>query len=231
MYKLVLIRHGEILDTRENRFTGWVDTDLTENGRVEARKAGHLLRHQGYTFDIAYTSLLKRAIRTLWIVLDEMDMMWLPVERSWRLNGRHYGALQGLNKKKVAKEYGDEQVMNWRRSYAQRPPALSLDDKHYPGHDPRYKALTQDQLPLTESLGDTFKRFLPYWNNTILPSIKTGKKVLISGHGNCFSTLFSYLFHSSHEDTVTCDIPTGIPQVYELDPEYDYKAVNHYYLR
>lgn len=230
MYKLVLIRHGESLWNKANRFTGWKDVDLSEKGKEEAREAGQLLKEEGYTFDIAYTSVLKRAIRTLWIALDEMDMMWLPVERSWQLNERHYGALQGLYKSETAKKHGAEQVHIWRRSYDTPPPALTLEDKRYPGGDPRYQSLTQDQVPLAECLKDTVDRFLPYWHETILPTIKSGKKVLIAAHGNSLRALVKYLDNVSDDEITGLNIPTGIPLVYELDPDQDYKAVDHYYL-
>lgn len=230
MYKLVLIRHGESLWNKSNRFTGWTDVDLSEKGLKEARDAGQLLKDEGFTFDIAYTSVLKRAIRTLWIMLDEMDMMWLPVERSWRLNERHYGALQGLNKSETAEKHGAEQVHIWRRSYDTPPPALTTDDERYPGTDPRYQSLTNDQIPLTECLKDTVQRFLPYWHDTIIPSITSGQKVLIAAHGNSLRALVKYLDNVSDEDIPGLNIPTGIPLVYELDPSQDYKAVQHYYL-
>ncbi len=184
MIKLVLLRHGESIWNKENLFTGWTDVDLSEQGRDEARQAGVLLKGEGFTFDVAFTSVLKRAIRTLWIALDELDLMWIPVEHSWRLNERHYGALQGLNKAQTAAKYGDEQVLVWRRSYDERPPALEKSDSRYPGNDPRYRGLNPAELPLTECLKDTVARFLPYWNQTIVPALTSGKKVIIAAHGN-----------------------------------------------
>jgi len=228
MYKVILLRHGESTWNKENRFTGWTDVDLSEKGLVEAKKAGEVLKAEGYTFDIAYTSVLKRAIRTLWIVMDELDLMWTPVIRHWRLNERHYGALQGLNKAETAKEYGDEQVKIWRRSYDTQPPALEKTDERYPGNDPRYANLTEDELPLTECLKDTVARFMPYWEETIAPTIKSGKKVLIAAHGNSLRALVKYLDNVSEEEIVGLNIPTGIPLVYELDD--DLKPIKHYYL-
>lgn len=228
MKKLVLLRHGESQWNMENRFTGWTDVDLTEKGRAEALSSGKLLKENGFEFDIAYTSVLKRAIRTLWIVLDEMDLMWLPVERSWRLNERHYGALQGLNKAETAAKYGDDQVLIWRRSYSTPPPALEKDDDRYPGKDPRYATLSDEELPLNECLSDTVDRFLPHWHNVIAPSIKEGKKVLIAAHGNSLRALVKYLDNVSDEDILKLNIPTGIPLVYELDD--DMKPIKHYYL-
>lgn len=226
--KLVLLRHGESIWNMENRFTGWTDVDLSERGKEEAKEAGRILKKEGYTFDIAFTSVLKRAIRTLWIVLDEMDLMWIPVQLSWRLNERHYGALQGLNKAEMAKKFGEEQVKIWRRSYDVQPPALTKDDKRYPGFDPRYKDLDEKDLPLTESLKDTVNRFLPYWHEVIAPTIKSGKRVLISAHGNSLRALVKYLDNISDEDIVELNIPTGIPLVYELDEGL--RPLRHYYL-
>ena len=226
--KLVLLRHGESVWNRENRFTGWTDIDLSERGIVEARQAGALLKANGYTFDIAYTSVLKRAIRTLWIVLDELDLMWIPVQRSWRLNERHYGALQGLNKAEMASRYGEKQVHIWRRSYDIQPPALTKDDPRYPGHDPRYAELKPSELPLTECLKDTVARFLPYWQSTISPAVRAGQAVIIAAHGNSLRALVKYLDKVSDNDIVDLNIPTGIPLVYELDAEL--KPVTHYYL-
>jgi len=226
--KLVLLRHGESDWNRENRFTGWTDVDLSEKGRQEAKEAGQVLRREGYTFDVAYTSVLKRAIRTLWIGLDEMDLMWIPVHRSWRLNERHYGALQGLNKAETAEKFGEAQVKIWRRSYDIQPPALTADDERFPGRDPRYQALTPQELPLSECLKDTVARFLPYWHETIAPAIRDGKKVLIAAHGNSLRALVKYLDHVSEADIVELNIPTGMPLVYELDAEL--KPVNRYYL-
>jgi len=228
MYKLVLLRHGESTWNKENRFTGWTDVDLSEKGIEEAHRAGQTLKKEGYTFDVAFNSVLKRATRTLWITLDEMDLMWLPIEKSWRLNERHYGALQGLNKAETAKKYGDEQVLKWRRSYDIQPPALKSDDERYPGHEPRYKALTKEQLPLAECLKDTVERFLPYWHENIAPTIKSGKKVLISAHGNSLRALVKYLDNVNEEEILKLNIPTGIPLVYELDENL--KPIKHYYL-
>ena len=228
MYKVVLLRHGESTWNKENRFTGWTDVDLSEKGFVEAKKSGEVLKKDGYTFDIAFSSVLKRAIRTLWITLDELDLMWIPVIRHWRLNERHYGALQGLNKAETAKKYGDDQVKIWRRSYDTQPPALEKSDERYPGNDPRYKELTEDELPLTECLKDTVARFMPYWEETVAPTIKSGKKVLIAAHGNSLRALVKYLDNVSEEEIVGLNIPTGIPLVYELDD--DLKPIKHYYL-
>ena len=228
MYKVILLRHGESVWNKENKFTGWTDVDLSEKGITEANKAGEVLKKEGYTFDLAYTSVLKRAIRTLWIVMDVMDLMWVPVIRNWRLNERHYGALQGLNKAETAKKFGEEQVKIWRRSYSTQPPALEKTDERYPGKDPRYADLTEDELPLTECLKDTVARFMPYWENTIAPSIKAGKKVIIAAHGNSLRALVKYLDNISEEEIVGLNIPTGIPLVYELDD--DLKPVKHYYL-
>ena len=228
MYKVILLRHGESLWNKENKFTGWTDVDLSEKGIKEAESAGETLLKEGYTFDIAFTSVLKRAIRTLWIVMDKMDLMWVPVYRSWRLNERHYGALQGLNKAETAKKFGEEQVLKWRRSYDIRPPALTKDDERYPGHDPRYKDLTDEELPLTECLKDTVARFLPYWNDTIAPTIKSGKRVIIAAHGNSLRALVKYLDDISEEDIVKLNIPTGMPLIYELDENL--KPIKHYYL-
>jgi 2,3-bisphosphoglycerate-dependent phosphoglycerate mutase len=217
MRKLVLIRHGESEWNRENRFTGWTDVDLSEKGRAEAHEAGRVLKAEGYTFDVAYTSVLKRAIRTLWIVQDEMDLMWIPVHRSWRLNERHYGALQGLNKAETAAKFGEAQVKIWRRSYDIRPPALTPDDERYPGYDPRYQNLLPSELPLTECLKDTVERFLPYWHRTIAPAVLDGQRVLIAAHGNSLRALVKYLDDVSEEAIVGLNIPTGMPLVYELD--------------
>lgn len=228
MYKVVLLRHGESIWNKENRFTGWTDVDLSEKGLEEAKKAGEVLKSEGFTFDIAYTSVLKRAIRTLWIVLDEMDLMWIPVIRHWRLNERHYGALQGLNKAETAKKYGEEQVKIWRRSYDIQPPALEKSDPRYPGYDPRYKELTESELPLTECLKDTVARFVPYWEGTIAPMVKSGKRVLIVAHGNSLRALVKYLDNIPDSEIVELNIPTGIPLVYELDENL--KPIKHYYL-
>ncbi len=228
MYKLVLLRHGESTWNKENRFTGWTDVDLSEKGRAEARDGGAVLKAQGYTFDVAYTSVLKRAIRTLWIVLDEMDLMWIPVHRSWRLNERHYGGLQGLNKAETAEKYGEQQVKIWRRSYDIRPPALSAEDERFPGRDPRYRGLTPAELPLTECLKDTVGRFLPLWHDTIAPAIREGQRILIAAHGNSLRALVKYLDNVSEQDIVELNIPTGMPLVYELDAAL--KPLNRYYL-
>ena len=228
MFKVVLLRHGESTWNKENRFTGWTDVDLSEQGRLEARQAGETLLKEGYTFDIAYTSVLKRAIRTLWIVMDVMDLMWIPVVRHWRLNERHYGALQGLNKAEMAAKFGDEQVLIWRRSYDVRPPALTPEDERYPGRDRRYADLTKEELPLTECLKDTVARFVPYWENVIAPTVKSGQRVLIAAHGNSLRALVKYLDSVSDAEIVGLNIPTGIPLVYELDD--DLNALRHYYL-
>ncbi len=228
MIKLVLLRHGESQWNRENRFTGWRDIDLSEKGVVEAGNAGVLMKEEGLTFDIAYTSVLKRAIRTLWNAVDRMDLMWIPVEKTWRLNERHYGALQGLNKSETAQLHGEEQVLVWRRSYDTPPPALEKTDERYPGNDPRYASLSPEEIPVTECLKDTVARFLPYWHGTIAPQIKAGRKVLIVAHGNSLRALVKYLDNISEEDIVGLNIPTGIPLVYELDD--DLKPLRHYYL-
>lgn len=228
MMKLVLIRHGQSIWNLENRFTGWTDVDLSENGLEEARQAGKILKENGYVFDTAYTSVLKRAIRTLWIVLHEMDLMWIPVYKSWRLNERHYGALQGLNKAETAAKYGEEQVHIWRRSVDVRPPALTKDDKRYEASDPRYAELIEGEFPLTENLDDTVERVLKYWHGTIAPAIKSGKKVIMSAHGNTIRALVKYLDNIPSDGIVSLNIPTGIPLVYELDD--DLKPIRHYYL-
>jgi 2,3-bisphosphoglycerate-dependent phosphoglycerate mutase len=216
-YRLILLRHGESDWNRENRFTGWTDVDLSEKGRAEAVAAGQLLRREGYELDISFTSVLKRAIRTLWLVLDEMDQLWLPVERSWRLNERHYGALQGLNKAETAAKFGEEQVKLWRRSYDVPPPPLEAGDPRYPGNDPRYRELDPAELPLTECLADTVKRFLPYWHQRIAPAVRSGKRVIIAAHGNSLRALVKYLDGISDSAIVGLNIPTGIPLLYELD--------------
>ncbi len=228
MYKLVLLRHGESDWNKKNLFTGWTDVDLSEKGVEEATEAGKTLAEEGYTFDIAYTSVLKRAIRTLWLTLDGLDLMWIPVIRNWRLNERHYGALQGLNKAETAAKYGDEQVLVWRRSYDTPPPVLEKDDERYPGHDRRYADLTEDELPQTECLKDTVARFMPLWHEEIAPMIKSGKRVLIAAHGNSLRALVKYLDDMSEEAVIKLNIPTGIPLVYELDE--DLKPIKHYYL-
>jgi 2,3-bisphosphoglycerate-dependent phosphoglycerate mutase len=228
MHKVILLRHGESTWNKENRFTGWTDVDLSEKGIEEAHKAGKTLLQEGYTFDIAYTSVLKRAIRTLWIALDEMDLIWIPVIRNWRLNERHYGALQGLNKAETAKKFGEQQVHIWRRSYDIQPPALEKNDERFPGKDPRYEELTEKELPLTECLKDTVARFIPYWENTIAPTIKSGKKVIIAAHGNSLRALVKYLDDVPEDEIVGLNIPTGIPLVYELDENL--YSVKSYYL-
>ena len=228
MYKVVLLRHGESVWNQENRFTGWTDVDLSEKGLAEAHTAGELLKREGFTFDVAFTSVLKRAIRTLWITLDEMDLMWIPVYRHWRLNERHYGALQGLNKAETAGKYGDDQVLIWRRSYDTPPPALEKNDDRWPGHETRYAELCETETPLTECLKDTVDRFLPYWHETIAPTIKSGKKVIIAAHGNSLRALVKYLDHVSEEAIVKLNIPTGMPLVYELDE--DLNPIKSYYL-
>jgi 2,3-bisphosphoglycerate-dependent phosphoglycerate mutase len=217
MHTVVLLRHGESDWNRENRFTGWTDVDISERGVREAHEAARLLAEGGYTFDVAYTSVLKRAIRTLWIVLDDMDLMWLPVHRHWRLNERHYGALQGLNKAETAERHGEDQVKIWRRSYDTPPPKLTPDDERYPGHDRRYASLSPAELPLTESLKDTVARFVPYWTGTIAPVIRSGQRVLIAAHGNSLRALVKHLDKVSDAEIVGLNIPTGVPLVYELD--------------
>jgi 2,3-bisphosphoglycerate-dependent phosphoglycerate mutase len=216
-YTIVLLRHGESVWNKENRFTGWTDVDLSDKGKEEARSGGKVLKENGFVFDVAYTSVLKRAIRTLWYVLDELDLMWIPVYNSWRLNERHYGALQGLNKSEMAEKYGEAQVKIWRRSYDIRPPALEKNDPRFPGFDPRYKDLKPDELPATECLKDTVARFLPYWHETIAPAIKSGKRVIIVAHGNSIRALVKYLDNVSEADITELNIPTGLPLVYELD--------------
>ena len=228
MSTLVLLRHGESTWNQENRFTGWTDVDLSARGIAEAHEAGRLLRENGFVFDMAYTSVLKRAIRTLWIVLDELDQMWIPVERSWRLNERHYGALQGLNKAETAEEYGEAQVKLWRRSYDVPPPVLELDDPRHPGRDPRYASVEPGLLPRSEALKDTVARFLPYWDGTIAPAIRAGRRVLIAAHGNSLRALVKYLDGVSDEAIVGLNIPTGVPLVYELDRELH--PLGHRYL-
>jgi len=224
----VLLRHGESQWNLENRFTGWTDVDLTPKGVEEAKAAAELLKKDGYTFDVAHTSVLKRAIRTLWITLDGMDLMWIPTRVSWRLNERHYGALQGLNKAEMAKKFGDEQVKIWRRSYAIPPPELEPGDERHPGRDPRYAGLTRDLLPLSEALKNTVERFLPYWHDAIVPDIRDGKRVIVAAHGNSLRALVKHLDRVSEDDIVGLNIPTGIPLVYELDE--DVGPIRHYYL-
>jgi 2,3-bisphosphoglycerate-dependent phosphoglycerate mutase len=228
MIKLVLLRHGESVWNLENRFTGWTDVDLTPKGLEEAKEAARLLNEGGYTFDVAYTSLLKRAIRTLWITMDGMDLMWIPVHRSWRLNERHYGALQGLNKAETAAQYGDQQVLIWRRSFSDPPPPLTPDDPRHPSHDRRYVGIPKEELPLAESLKDTIARFLPYWHGTIVPDLRAGKRVIIAAHGNSLRALVKHLDQVPDDEIVGMNIPTGIPLVYELDE--DLKSIRSYYL-
>lgn len=228
MYKVVLIRHGESVWNKLNLFTGWTDVDLSEKGIQEAIDGGKILKEEGYTFDIAYTSVLKRAIKTLNIVLDEMDLDWIPVVKNWRLNERHYGALQGLNKAETAEKYGMDKVMEWRRSFDTPPPALEETDDRYPGKDPRYADLSKEELPLTESLKLTIDRFLPYWHEIIAPMIKSEKKVVVVAHGNSLRALVKYLDNISEEEIVSLNIPTGVPLVYELDENL--KPINNYYL-
>lgn len=228
MYKVVLVRHGESSWNKENRFTGWTDVDLSDKGREEAHKAGMVLKKEGFVFDCAFTSVLKRAIRTLWIIMDEMDAMWIPVHHSWRLNERHYGALQGLNKSETAAKFGEDQVKIWRRSYDIRPPSLEKGDPRFSGNDPRYADMDPKDIPLTECLKDTVARFLPLWHSTIAPEIKKGRRVIIAAHGNSLRALVKYLDGVSDQDIVGLNIPTGIPLVYELD--HDLKPVKHEYL-
>lgn len=228
MHKLVLIRHGQSQWNLENRFTGWTDVDLTDQGRQEAVEGARLLLEDGYTFDVAHTSTLTRAIRTLWLIQDAMDMLWLPVQKTWRLNERHYGALQGLNKAETAAKYGDEQVFIWRRSFDTPPPALEPDDERYPGHDPRYADLDSDHLPVCESLKTTIDRTMPYWFDTIAPQIREGRRVLIVAHGNSLRGLVKYLDEMDDESITRLNIPTGVPLVYELDD--DLNALDHYYM-
>ena len=228
MHKLVLIRHGESTWNQENRFTGWTDVDLNEKGLREAKAAGELLKKEGYSFDRSFVSLLKRALRTNWMILDELDELWIPIERSWRLNERHYGSLQGLNKGETATKFGDDQVLIWRRSYDVPPPALEKNDERYPGHDRRYKSVAETDLPLTDCLKDTVDRVLPYWHSEIAPAVKRGEKVLVTAHGNTLRALVKYFDNLSEEEVLALNIPTGIPLVYELDEEL--KPIRHYYL-
>jgi 2,3-bisphosphoglycerate-dependent phosphoglycerate mutase len=228
MHKIVLLRHGESEWNKENRFTGWTDVPLSEKGLLEAQSAGKVLKEKGFVFDKAYTSVLKRAIKTLWSVLEEMDLMWIPVENSWKLNERHYGALQGLNKAETAARYGDEQVKIWRRSYETRPPLLEKSDKRYPGNDPRYAGLEEKEIPLGECLADTVARVIPYWGKNIIPQIKAGRELIIVAHGNSIRALVKYLDNVSDKDILELNIPTGIPLVYELDKELN--PIRHYYL-
>jgi len=228
MYKIVLLRHGESVWNKANRFTGWTDVELSEKGIKEAHEAGKILKNEGYTFDLAFNSVLKRAIQTLWITLEEMDLMWIPIFNHWRLNERHYGALQGLNKAETAVKYGEEQVLIWRRSYATPPPFLTIDDERFPGFEEKYKSLTKDELPLGECLKDTVERVLPYWFETIVPTIRSGKKIIVSAHGNSLRALVKYLDNVSEDAILKLNIPTGVPLVYELDENI--KPIKHYYL-
>jgi len=228
MHKIVLLRHGESDWNRENRFTGWTDVDLSAKGVEEARAGGRLLKAEGYSFDIAFTSVLRRAIKTLWLALEEMDRMWIPVEHSWRLNERHYGALQGLDKAETAAKFGEEQVLAWRRSYDTPPPALDKGDPRYPGGDPRYAGLDESELPLSECLKDTVARVMPFWNGSIAPAVRAGRCVIVAAHGNSLRALVKYLDGVSDADIVGLNIPTGIPLVYELDAAL--KPLRHYYL-
>jgi len=228
MKKIVLLRHGESVWNRENRFTGWIDVGLSERGVTEAVQAGRTLKQEGYIFDVAYTSMLQRAIKTLWLALEEMDLMWIPIYNSWRLNERHYGALQGLNKAEMAVKFGEAQVKLWRRSYDVPPPALEWDDERHPRFDRRYAGLTKEQLPACESLKLTVERMLPYWHSTIAPTVKTGQRVIVAAHGNSLRALVKYLDAVSDPDILELNIPTGIPLVYELDDAL--KPLRHYYL-
>jgi 2,3-bisphosphoglycerate-dependent phosphoglycerate mutase len=228
MHKIVLLRHGESTWNKENLFTGWTDVDLSEKGVEEARESGRILKEQGYTFDVAFTSVLKRAIRTLWIVLDEMDLMWIPVIRDWRLNEKHYGVLQGLNKAQTAEKFGEKQVKIWRRSYDIRPPALEENDSRNPAKDPRYQGMKKGEIPLTECLKDTVERFLPYWHDVIAPTVRSGKKVLIAAHGNSLRALVKYLDNIPDDVIPEVNIPTGMPLVYELQD--DLKPIKNYSL-
>ncbi|MGD1009049.1 MAG: 2,3-diphosphoglycerate-dependent phosphoglycerate mutase [Candidatus Aminicenantales bacterium] len=226
--KLVLLRHGESIWNLEDRFTGWTDVDLSEKGIAEAKEAGKTLKENGYLFDVAFTSVLKRAIRTLWLVLDEMDLMWIPVHNSWRLNERHYGALQGLNKAELSEKLGEKQVHIWRRGYDVRPPALKKTDQRYPGNDPKYRGLGENELPLTESLKDTVARFVLYWHEVLAPALRSGKQAIVSAHGNSLRAMVKYLDNIGDDEIVNVNIPTGIPLVYDLDEEL--RPLKHYYL-
>lgn len=226
--KLVLVRHGESEWNKENRFTGWTDVELSDKGRAEAIQAGELLKAEGFTFDFAYTSVLKRAIHTLWNILDQMNTQWLPVEKSWKLNERHYGALQGLNKAETAKKYGDEQVKLWRRGFAITPPELTKDDQRYPGHDRRYANLTDAELPVTESLATTIERVIPYWTDVIKPRMAKGERIIIAAHGNSIRAMVKYLDDMSEDEILELNIPTGVPLVYEFDEKM--KPIKRYYL-
>jgi len=228
MFSIVLLRHGESTWNKENRFTGWTDVDLSEKGREEAERSARLLADAGFSFDLCHTSMLRRAIRTLWIVLDTMDLMYLPVHHSWRLNERHYGALQGLDKRETTEKYGKEQVLLWRRGYAVRPPALSEDDPRHPRFDPRYTGMGPEALPATESLADTLARVVPYWNGAIAPEVRAGKRILIAAHGNSIRALVKYLDNVPDDEITVLNIPTGFPLVYELDNNLH--PIRHYYL-
>ncbi len=228
MKKIVLLRHGESLWNKENRFTGWTDVELSEKGIEEAKNAGRILKSEGYAFDVGFTSVLTRSIKTLWYVLEEMGLLWIPVQRSWRLNERHYGALQGLNKSETAVKYGETQVMKWRRDSSEYPPALDTSDERYPGFDPRYSDLTKEEIPLTENLNDTIKRVIPFWKEFIVPLLMLDKKIIIAAHGNSLRALVKYLDNLSNEEVTNLNIPTGIPLVYELGDEL--KPIRHYYL-
>jgi len=228
MQKLILIRHGESVWNQENRFTGWTDVDLSENGYLQAKHAGQLLKERGYTFDTGFCSVLKRSIKTLDIVLEEMDLLWIPVQKSWRLNERFYGALQGLNKDEITTKYGAEQVHKWRRDPHELPPAITKDDDRYPGKDPRYKNLTARELPLTENLSETMDRVLPFWHENIVAAIRMHQKVIVSAHGNSLRALIQYIDHLSDEEVIQLDLPTGVPLVYELDDQLN--RIRHYYL-
>jgi 2,3-bisphosphoglycerate-dependent phosphoglycerate mutase len=228
MHQLVLIRHGESLWNRDNRFTGWTDVDLTDRGVQEAEEAALLLKQNGFTFDLAFVSVLKRALKTLWVILDELDELWIPMERSWKLNERHYGSLQGLNKSETAAKYGEEQVLIWRRSYDIAPPQLAASDERWAGNDPRYAAISKNELPLTECLKDTVERVLPYWEEKIAPAIRSGKKVIVAAHGNTIRALMKHLDQLSEEEILHTNIPTAVPLVYELDENL--RPLRHYYL-
>jgi 2,3-bisphosphoglycerate-dependent phosphoglycerate mutase len=228
MYRIVLLRHGESVWNKENRFTGWTDVDLSPRGEEEAKRAGEMLKAAGFGFDCAYTSVLKRAIKTLWLALETMDLMWIPVHHSWRLNERHYGALQGLNKAETAAKFGEEQVLLWRRSYDVPPPALERRDPRYPGGDPRYAGLAEAEVPLTECLKDTVSRFLPYWSEIVAPEVRRGGRVILAAHGNSLRALVKYLDGIGDKEIIDLNIPTGIPLVYELDSQL--RPVRHYYL-
>jgi 2,3-bisphosphoglycerate-dependent phosphoglycerate mutase len=227
-YKIVFLRHGESTWNQENKFTGWTDVDLSESGVKEAKRAGEVLAKEGYIFDVAYTSVLKRAIRTMWFTLDRLGLMWIPTTKAWQLNERHYGALQGLDKAATAAKYGDDQVLIWRRSYDTPPPALETSDERHPSHDARYATLAREQLPCCESLKDTVARVLPFWESTIVPSLQAGQRVLVAAHGNSIRALIKYLDDMSEEDIVGLNVPTAVPLVYELDASF--RPVRHYYL-